>query len=44
MVEACSKVTSLEHTVALAVSKGVGEVLATQNNIKCFNCGQMGHI
>ncbi|XP_053818641.1 endogenous retrovirus group K member 6 Gag polyprotein-like [Vidua chalybeata] len=44
MVEACTKAMSMEHTVALAVSKGVGEAMINLQNTRCFNCGQLGHI
>nr|XP_032603315.2 endogenous retrovirus group K member 10 Gag polyprotein-like [Taeniopygia guttata] len=44
MVEACVKATSTEVTVAMAVSKGVGEAMLNLNTVRCFGCGQMGHI
>lgn len=44
MVEACTKANSTEATVAMAVSKGIGEAILNMNTVHCFGCGQMGHI
>ena len=46
MVKACTKLKSFEHTIALAVSRGTGEAMATHANmtIVCFNSSQMGHV
>lgn len=44
MVEACTKATSTEATVTMAVSKGIREVMLNMNTVRCFRCGQMGHI
>ncbi|CAN8220604.1 unnamed protein product [Coccothraustes coccothraustes] len=37
IITVCTKATSIEQTVAVAMSKGVGEVMVTLNNIQCFN-------
>lgn len=44
MVTACTKATSLEQTLAVAVNKRVGEAMVTFNNIQCFNCKQFDHV
>ena len=45
MIEACAKVTSTEHTITIAVSKGVAEALvaSSKEEQRCFNCGKFGH-
>ncbi|TRZ07875.1 hypothetical protein HGM15179_019233 [Zosterops borbonicus] len=46
MVEACTRLTTTEHMVALGVSKGVAEAFVAQNkqNMRCFKCGELGHL
>lgn len=46
MVEARSCLPTTEHTVALAVSKGVAEAFMAQNkqNMRCFRCSELGHL
>lgn len=45
-VEACTRLTTTEHMVALAASKGVAEVFVAQNkqNMRCFKRGKQGHL
>lgn len=44
MLEACTKQTSQEVTIAQAVARGIAEVMAaSHHNAKCFHCGEMGH-
>lgn len=46
MVEACTCLTTTEHVVAMAVSKGIAEAFVAQNkqNVKCYRCGEIGHL
>lgn len=45
MIKTCAKVTTTEHTIAMAVSKGVAEALMVSSGDKqcCFHCGGPGH-
>lgn len=43
MADACTKASSLETTLAVAMSKGMKKAVVNVNNVRCFSCGQLGH-